>query len=94
MTSQPHGLYERFRRGLLEYHSEVSGVQRRWTTAVDRKGRGANSAKHNPRWLGMTMRWRPHPTRAELFLTRDGRTKENTSSRAEKPNVSRSSNRT
>ncbi|RSH93358.1 hypothetical protein EHS25_007714 [Saitozyma podzolica] len=22
MTSQPHGLYERFRRGLLEYHSE------------------------------------------------------------------------
>jgi hypothetical protein len=31
MSSQPHGLYERFRRGLLEYHSEVSGVYQRWT---------------------------------------------------------------
>ncbi len=24
MATDPHGLYERFRRGLLEYHSEVS----------------------------------------------------------------------
>lgn len=27
MSAAPRGLYERFRRGLLEYHSEVSSCQ-------------------------------------------------------------------
>lgn len=37
MTTSPNGLYERFRRGLLEYHSEVC-LQLRKELMIARKG--------------------------------------------------------
>lgn len=39
MRTRPEGIYERFRRGLLEYHSEVSGPGARWVDRLHARAR-------------------------------------------------------